>query len=179
MAGMSGPMLWLQNCLNRTAKDQEVDGKKNICISLLLVDLTLFTWFYKGIFVRSIQQECPRLYQSSLWRRQMKTQWKIKPSLNCCANWDWEHLRTNRYVFVVSLPYNFNSVLWLTDGNLPIYAAFRSWDVSSHTGSKSSNTELGFSTVVLPGEILENTRKDDCIPAPECSSCSLSSSWRT
>lgn len=26
---MSGPMLWLQNCLNRTAKDREEDGDSN------------------------------------------------------------------------------------------------------------------------------------------------------
>lgn len=26
---MSGPMLWLQNCLNRTAEDREEDGKSN------------------------------------------------------------------------------------------------------------------------------------------------------
>lgn len=27
ITGFSGPMLWLQNCLNRTAEDREDDGK--------------------------------------------------------------------------------------------------------------------------------------------------------
>lgn len=124
ITGMSGPMLWLQNCLNRTAEDREEDGKSNsetknilflysaasgcssqrnfrMCEKTLLLVLfgLLMTWLW------SILQVSPRRCHLFLWRRKMKKPWKTRAFGSCCANWECEHLQMSRCVFFVIFHY--------------------------------------------------------------------------
>lgn len=94
--GMSGPMLWLQNCLNKTAEDREEDGENIIDIKIYFISILfscnvcLFNFF--------CLQVSHRLSHLFLSRRQMKKPWKTRISGSFYGNLESELLQMNRCV---------------------------------------------------------------------------------